>query len=73
MKICLENTGSSYTTIIDTESNVTITKVYIGLRIVSDVGEVMSVCMRDGGFEFKFGDSWYTARNGEIRKVQAVV
>jgi len=39
---------------------------YLPITLVSDNKEEMSICLRDGGFEFKYQGDWYMAKNGEV-------
>jgi hypothetical protein len=37
-----------------------------GVDFIIPNGEEFHVCMRDGGYEFKYAGVWYRAVNGEI-------
>ena len=39
---------------------------YLPITLVSDNKEEMSICLRDGGFEFKYQGDWYMVKNGEV-------
>lgn len=46
-----------------------LTEVYNGLKLVTDIGEEFSICMRDGGFEFFYGGKWFSAQKGKIEEL----
>ena len=52
---------------IDSENNIILKKVYNGIGLESDDNEFFSICMRDSGFEFKYNNIWYEAKEGIIR------
>lgn len=60
---------------IDGSDIVTITKVFNGVRFITEDGEELSVVMRDSGFEFVYiGDDpdiehWYSCNNGFVRRL----
>jgi len=41
-------------------------EVFSGLTLKTKSGEVMSICMRDSGFEFKYQGEWYFAKEGHV-------
>lgn len=64
MKIKLSEPDGPYSATIDTEAmNVTITEAFLGARFVSPDGNILSVCMRDDGFECRFNDGqWFDVK-----------
>ena len=75
MKITLSNPASDYVTHIDTEvQDVLVTEAYIGLKLVTNDGEELAVCMRDNGFEVTYIDDddvehVYSFNNGFVRRL----
>ncbi len=41
-------------------------EVFTGIGLVSPAGEEFGICMRDSGFEFRYGNTWHYAKGGEI-------
>jgi hypothetical protein len=41
-------------------------KVFNSILLVSEDKDVFGICMRDSGFEFQYGGTWYEAKNGKI-------
>jgi len=46
--------------------NIVLRDVFNSIVLVSQNNEEFVICMRDGGFEFKFGDTWHSAKYGTI-------
>lgn len=73
MKIEMRIPESPYKTTLDTEvMDVTITEAFIGLKLVSDDGETLSISMRDSGFELAYIPGHgamvpISLQNGEVR------
>lgn len=75
-KITLCEPKRPYNCTIDTGvMNVEIKEAFLGVRFISDSGEKLSVCMRDGGFEVlyfmdseegEFSTGWTEFKNGVI-------
>jgi hypothetical protein len=42
-------------------------EVYSNILLTSDDKEEFSICMRDSGFEFKYNNIWYEAKNGTLK------
>jgi hypothetical protein len=42
-------------------------EVFNPIELVTSKGEKMSICMRDGGFEFNYQGRGYSARNGALK------
>ncbi len=58
---------------VDQDGDLLIENNYSGVGFRSDDGEEFSICNRDTGFEFKYNDVWYEAKNGELKKPGTVV
>jgi len=41
-------------------------EVFSGVTLKTDSGEIMSICMRDTGFEFSYQGQWYFAKEGYL-------
>ena len=54
---------------VDADGTMTLRKVYCGVLFESDSGEELGVCMRDSGFEFKYGGEWWEAKNGKVNQL----
>ena len=57
---------------VDQDGDLLIEKNYSGVGFKSDDGEEFAICNRDTGFEFKYNDIWYEAKNGEIKKLDTI-
>jgi hypothetical protein len=42
--------------------DIVLKRVFNGIRLITDDNDQMILCMRDTGFEFKYGDVWYEAK-----------
>ena len=40
--------------------------VFIGIDLKTKDGEIMTICMRDSGFEFRYQGEWYFAKEGFV-------
>jgi len=40
--------------------------VFNSIKLVTEKGEEMNICMRDGGFEFLYQGEWYFAKEGYV-------
>lgn len=45
-------------------------EVYNTLRLVTQDGEELVICMRDSGFEFIYEGVEYSAQKGEIKRIE---
>lgn len=45
---------------------ISLKEVYNQIKLVTDNNEIMLIQMRDGGFEFKYQDNWYFAKQGYL-------
>lgn len=53
--------------ITTTENNeIQIEELFNNVILKTADGEVMSICMRDTGFEFKYQGKWYFAKEGQV-------
>lgn len=50
-------------------SEIVLKEVFNGIGLETPDGETMGIAMRDGGFEFNYGGSWYSAKEGVIQKL----
>ena len=44
--------------------------IYNSIILKTSDGEEIYICMRDSGFEFKYEGVWYSAQNGDIKKMK---
>ena len=51
---------------VEEKGNILLKRVYNSIVLESDSGERFTICMRDSGFEFYYGDEHYTAQSGFI-------
>lgn len=74
MKLTLSNPENGYCAHIDTDvMDVLITEAFNGLKLVTDDGEELSICMRDSGFELVYLDQddvehSYSFNDGFVRR-----
>ena len=48
------------------ENAIQLEEVFNAITLKTADGEVMSICMRDGGFEFCYQGKWYFAKEGFV-------
>jgi len=48
-------------------------EVFNSIVLKTDQGEELSICMRDSGFEFKYQDKWYFAKEGYVEPFQTSI
>lgn len=58
--------GSNIEAFVDDTGTITLKKVFNGIGFITPAGQVMGICMRDGGYEINFGGKWYRANEGKI-------
>ena len=51
---------------VNEQSEIILKEVYNGIGLESNSGEQFSICTRDSGFEFSYGNKRYKAKNGDI-------
>lgn len=51
---------------INQDNSFQLEQFYLPITLVSDNDEEMSICLRDGGFEFKYQGEWYFAKEGYV-------
>jgi len=51
---------------VDENRNMELREVFLPLVLVTADGERFSIYMRDSGFEFKYQDEWYFAKEGQL-------
>lgn len=44
-------------------------EVFAGISFETEAGEVLAVCMRDSGYEVRYGDSWWEFKEGQVRRM----
>lgn len=54
----------------DEKGNLIVSRFYNSI-ILQQGNEELAVCCRDSGFEFKFGEKFYEAKNGELREMRS--
>jgi len=57
---------------VNEQSEIILKEVYVGIGLESDAGEQFSICMRDDGFEFSYGNKRYEAKNGKLEVLGCV-
>lgn len=50
----------------DEHGQITLKEVYASIRFVTDDGVELFLCMRDGGYEFKYAGRWYRVNDGKV-------
>lgn len=45
-------------------------KVFNPIQLITEAGEVITITMRDSGFEFYYYGKWYSAKNGIVGAVK---
>jgi len=48
------------------KSEIILKEVFSGIGLETPSGETLNICMRDGGFEFSYGNKWHRAVGGKI-------
>lgn len=51
---------------VTNDLGIQIEEVFSGLTLITESGEMMSICMRDTGFEFNYQGKWYFAKEGYV-------
>jgi hypothetical protein len=54
---------------ITEDSSFQLEEVFNGVILKTLKGETFSICMRDNGFEFTYGDMKYEAKDGKLEKL----
>lgn len=52
---------------VSQESELQLKKIYTPITLISEKLDTISICMRDSGFEFKYGEVWYEAKDGIVQ------
>jgi len=52
---------------VQDDRSIALKEVFSGVLFISPSGEELGICMRDSGFEFQYSDTWYEAKNGQLR------
>lgn len=53
---------------LDQDQVIEITEVYNSIKLKTNAGETLYICMRDSGFEFTYAGQDYEAKEGELKK-----
>lgn len=51
------------------EGDLELKEVYNSIVLITEDKDTLAICMRDTGFEFKYGDNWYSAQGGLVTKM----
>ena len=51
---------------VNEDGNLVLKEVYNSVSLETNSGEVIHICMRDSGFEFKYEGKWYEAKHGFV-------
>ena len=46
----------------DRQGDITLSEVYEVIKLETEDGEILSICMRDSGFEISYDGVWYEAK-----------
>lgn len=73
-KIKLSEPNGPYSCTIDTDvMNVELRNAFLGIKFVTEDGEMLSVSMRDQGFEIGYftdgTEQWFSLNVGEVKKL----
>lgn len=55
---------------VDNNRQIVLKEVYNSVILESHDKEQFAICMRDTGFEFKYNDIWYEAKEGKVSKIE---
>ena len=56
---------------VDENKDLLLEEVFNGVCLKSTNNEKFSICMRDGGYEFKYNNIWYSAKDGNIKELKS--
>ena len=48
------------------DGQITLKEVFNSIRFVTEDGVELFLCMRDGGYEFKYAGRWYRVNDGKV-------
>jgi len=51
---------------VNEDYSIQLEEVFNPIVLKTQDGEVLSICMRDSGFEFKYQGEWYFAKEGYV-------
>lgn len=54
---------------VDDHREIVLKEVYLGVTLESNDKEILSICMRDSGFEFTYEGVLYSAQKGVVKEV----
>lgn len=55
---------------VGSDRSILLEEVYNGVGLKTRDGEYMGICMRDSGFEFRYNGTWYSAKQGIVKKMK---
>jgi hypothetical protein len=51
---------------VNQNKEIQLEEVYNSIVLKTKDGEEIAICMRDSGFEFRYQDNWYFAKEGNL-------
>ncbi len=51
---------------VNESGTIQLEEVFNGITLKTSSGEILSICMRDTGFEFNYQGKWYFAKQGFV-------
>lgn len=54
---------------VNKSNNIQLEEVFNSIVLKTDDGEEMRISMRDSGFEFQYQGIWYSAKQGNLEKI----
>jgi hypothetical protein len=51
---------------VNQNKEIQLEEVYNSIVLKTKNGEEIAICMRDSGFEFRYQDNWYFAKEGTL-------
>lgn len=52
---------------VNENRDIVLKEVFCGVKLVTEDGEWIGICMRDSGFEFNYLGTWYSAQKGTVK------
>lgn len=56
--------------LVEQDGTIQLREVYNPINLKTAEGELFSICMRDGGFEFEYNGQRYSAVNDELKAIR---
>jgi hypothetical protein len=66
MIVILTNKFENMKVTVNQDKTIQLEDVFNSIVLKTKNGEEMTICMRDSGFEFKYQDEWYFAKEGSL-------